>query len=171
MFRLPSSRLLRSAQLHVDSAKLSSNTLRLAPSILANTTSRCFATVHTGKALPDVWFTGTRLCADGSTFNTSNKKPDERTVKLGKSKFAHLPLQRYQDLHLISSSSSPDSTRTITNTFAISTSPGDLEPTNNAPPVSLDTSTPADCLGSRGVFCCIMDLSYCVGPTPSRWKR
>ncbi|KAG4435332.1 hypothetical protein IFR05_009186 [Cadophora sp. M221] len=80
--------LLRSAPFNATKLSpltLSCRSLRSVHPALA--TSRCLATVEQGpKAIPDVWFTGSVPRRDMPTRNDPSepRKPDERTLKLGK---------------------------------------------------------------------------------------
>lgn len=83
-------KLLRSAPQATKTSALTLSCRSLRAAYPATVTSRCLATVEQGqKVLPDVWFTGSIPRHSPPVRNDPSEphKPDERTLKLGKSKF------------------------------------------------------------------------------------
>lgn len=164
-----SSGLVRST--HRNVTKLPS-TLRgaLLPRHFTQIPSRTLATVNPGqKALPDVWFTGSRPDLDiEPTKDGGPPKPDERTLKLGKSKQAYL----FPSILLSNSRYSITSlTRTSTYSSPITSATRNPLSPNNTPPLSLHPSPPPHRIRSTRLFSSSMDLTYNMGPRPHRWQR
>jgi hypothetical protein len=133
-------------------------------------TSRTLATVNPGqKALPDVWFTGStpRHNIPNPPGSDPQKPPDERTVKLGKSK--HTPHFPTTPANITKSTPNPPGTTpnppTIPPTARYPLS------TNNPPPLPLNPPSPPHRLRPRRILRRSLDLSYCMGSRAARGER
>ena len=135
----------------------------------ANVPSRCLATVNPGpKGLADVWFTGSaplRSIPFEDIFEP--RKPDERTVKLGKSKQPLVPSSIIPTNKQCSPSYSP---RAPANSPTVSPPARDPLSANHAPPVPFHASTPTTSYRKGRLLCCLMDLPNRMGTCASRWQ-
>ena len=166
----PSS-LLRSAPHNPPKVPLPSITpsyrVRQPAASLVTRASRTLATVNPGqKVLPDVWFTGStpRHNIPNPPSSDPQKPPDERTVKLGKSK--HTP-------HLVTTAA--NITKSTPNPPGTTSNPPPIPPTtryplstNNPPPLPLNPPSPPHRLRPRRLFRRSLDLSYRMGSRTNR---
>ena len=133
-------------------------------------TLRTLATVNTGqKVLTDVWFTGSipRRNILNPPSSDPQKPPDERTVKLGKSKHTpHLPATPANI-----TKSTPNPPRTTPNSPPIPPTTRYPLSTNNPPPLPLNPSSPPHCLRSCRLLRRSLDLSYRMGSRANRGER
>lgn len=170
----PSS-LLRSAPHNVPKVPFPSITpnyrVRQSSPITVTRTSRNLATVNPGqKVLADVWFTGLapRQNIPNPPGSDPQKPPDERTVKLGKSKHTlHHPIHAL----LICKPSSPHTPRTTPNPPSIAPPPGNPLAANNPPSLPLNTSSPPHRLRSSRLLRRSLDFTHSMGPHAPHWER
>lgn len=124
-------------------------------------TSRGFATVKTSQnSLPDIWFTGSVPRNNVPNDHDSKKPPDERKLKLGKSRNNPLILFAVVANTCLSSQNSP---RTYANSSSKATPTRITLPSNNPTPLSLYTPTSTNRLWQSRILGSIMDLSYRLG--------
>ena len=140
---------------------------------------RSLAQVQTrGDAFPEVWFTSSgppRRTLDDCGHDTQRKPPDERTLKLGKSKslnstacyLAALPMAN----HGLNISSSPDSPNTPPHPSCLAPSTRNTLPAYNTSPFPLDTPPSSDRLWTSRIPCRVMDCAHGMGSCPHRRQR
>jgi hypothetical protein len=170
----PSS-LLRSAPHNVPKLPLPSLTpsycMRQPPQSSVTRTSRSLATVNPGqKSIPDVWFTGSTPRSDISNLssNDSRKPPDERTVKLGKSKSASHSTSTPTD----EQNSTENSTRTTPNAPSIAPSTRNHLSANKPSPLPLNPPAPPCRHWPRSLLRRSLDLAHSMGSrAPGRQRQ
>lgn len=170
----PSS-LLRSAPHNVPKLPLPSLApsyrMRQPPHSSVTRPSRSLATVNPGqKSIPDVWFTGSTPHSNISNLSSNDpqKPPDERTLKLGKSKSAPHSTSTPTDKQ----NSTENSTRTTPNTPPIAPPTRNPLPANKPPPLPLNPPAPACRHRPRSLLRRSVDLAHSMGSrAPGRQRQ
>jgi hypothetical protein len=165
--------LLRSASRNVlipKNSPLGSCRRAPAPIYRTNSPSRSLATVNPGlKVPPDVWFTGSAPLRNIPPSNPDEpRKPDERKVKLGKSK---QPRYLLPQTLANRSNSSPYPPRTHADFTTISSATRNPLSANYSPSLSLHAPSSPHCFRTSRILSCTMDISDSMGPYASGWKR
>ena len=143
------------------------------PLNVARHSSRRLATVQNDhRVLPDVGFAGSgrRSSIPGPNADDPHRKPDERTLKLGKSKSSLLsPVLELTRLTFLSSSSCPP--RPPPNASPVSPPAGDPLPANHPPSLPVHAPAPSHRLRARRLLRCPLDIPNRMGPRPYRGER
>ena len=140
--------------------------------IVARNASRALATVQNDhRVLPDVGFAGSsrRSSIPGPNPDDPHRKPDERTLKLGKSKSPFVLPARTNLTNI--TSSPPHPPRAPPNPSPVSPPTGNSLPANHPPSLPLHAPTPSHSLRARRLLRCPLDLAHRMGPRPSRGER
>lgn len=148
--------------------------------------------VETTEALYGVGFTGSghklEIPPPYNNHQDPNRKPDPRTLKLGKSKHSNSPQLSpattqprtankntqqtpKRTIKLTTIHSSPNPPNPHANPPPVPTSPGNPLPTNNPPPLPLNPSPSPPSLGTSSLLGRPLDLPHSLGSRPPRRKR